>query len=105
MALDRQTVARIARLARIKVPEAELDGLAGELSGIMTWIEQLNEVDTSAVEPMTSVADLTLPRRPDVVTDGGIADRILANAPGGAVLIEPGKPTAGGFFAVPKVVE
>jgi aspartyl-tRNA(Asn)/glutamyl-tRNA(Gln) amidotransferase subunit C len=105
MALDRQTVARIARLARIKVPESELDGLAGELSGIMTWIEQLNEVDTSAVEPMTSVADLSLPRRKDEVTDGGIAQRILANAPGGAVLIEAGKPEAGGFFTVPKVVE
>jgi len=105
MALDRQTVARIARLARIKVPESELDGLAGELSGIMSWIEQLNQVDTSAVEPMTSVADLALPRRKDEVTDGGIAARILANAPGGAVLIESGKPEAGGFFTVPKVVE
>ena len=105
MALDRQTVARIARLARIKVPESDLDGLAGELSGIMTWIEQLNEVDTSAIEPTTSVADLSLPRRKDEVTDGAMAAKILANVPGGAVLIEAGRPEAGGFFTVPKVVE
>lgn len=105
MSLDKQTVARIARLARLKVPDEELDGLAKELSGIMDWIEQLNSVDTSAVEPMTSVADLGLPLRADAVTDGGHAGRVLANAPGGAVLLEAGNPDAGGFFAVPKVVE
>ncbi|MGE0154620.1 MAG: Asp-tRNA(Asn)/Glu-tRNA(Gln) amidotransferase subunit GatC [Reyranellaceae bacterium] len=105
MSLDKQTVARIARLARLKVPEEELQGLAGELSGIMDWIEQLNSVDTSAVEPMTSVADLTLPMRQDKVSDGGQAARVLANAPGGAVWLEAGNPEAGGFFAVPKVVE
>ena len=105
MALDKTTVARIARLARIKVPEGELAPLAGELSAIMTWIEQLNEVDTSAIEPMTSVADLSLPRRKDAITDGGNAAKILANAPGGAMYLEPGKPEAGGFFIVPKVVE
>ncbi len=105
MSLDKQTVARIARLARLKVPEEELQGLAGELSGIMNWIEQLNSVDTSAVEPMTSVADLTLPMREDKVTDGGQAQRVLANAPGGAVWLESGNAAAGGFFVVPKVVE
>lgn len=105
MSLDKDAVARIARLARIKVPEEELEGLAGELSGILTWIEQLNEVDTSAVEPMTSVADLSLPRRADIVNDGGIAGRILANAPGGPVRLDPSNADAGGFFVVPKVVE
>jgi aspartyl-tRNA(Asn)/glutamyl-tRNA(Gln) amidotransferase subunit C len=89
----------------LKVPEEDLQGLAGELSGIMSWIEQLNSVDTSAVEPMTSVADLTLPLRADKVTDGGQAQKVLANAPGGAVMLEPGNADAGGFFAVPKVVE
>lgn len=105
MSLDKQTVARIARLARLKVPEEELQGLAGELSGIMDWIEQLNSVDTAAVEPMTSVAELKLPQREDKVTDGGQAQRVLANAPGGAVWLENGNPAAGGFFVVPKVVE
>jgi aspartyl-tRNA(Asn)/glutamyl-tRNA(Gln) amidotransferase subunit C len=105
MSLDSKTVAHIAMLARIKVPEAELNVLAQELSGIMTWIEQLNEVDTKNVEPMSSVSDVTLPQREDKVTDGGIAEKILANAPGGAVYIEPTDKNAGGFFTVPKVVE
>lgn len=105
MSLDSKTVAHIAMLARIKVPEAELAALATELSGIMTWIEQLNEVDTKNVEPMSSVSDVTLPQREDKVTDGGIAEKILANAPGGAVYVEPTDKNAGGFFTVPKVVE
>ena len=105
MSLDSKTVAHIATLARIKVPEAELAALANELSGIMTWIEQLNEVDTKNVEPMSSVSDVTLPQREDKVTDGGIAEKILANAPGGAVYIEQTDKNAGGFFTVPKVVE
>jgi aspartyl-tRNA(Asn)/glutamyl-tRNA(Gln) amidotransferase subunit C len=105
MSLDKQTVARIARLARLKVPEEELQGLAGELSGIMDWIEQLNSVDTSSIEPMTSVANLSLPMRQDKVTEGGEPARVLANAPGGAVYLESGNPDAGGFFVVPKVVE
>ena len=105
MSLDKETVARIARLARLKVPEEELAPLAGELSGILAWIEQLNEVDTKNVEPMASVSDVTLPTREDQVTDGGIAEKILANAPGGAVYIEPNDRHAGGFFTVPKVVE
>ena len=95
MAIDRSTVLKIATLARTRVPVEELDHLAGELQGIVQWVEQLNEVDVSAVEPMTSVRPMGLKRRPDRVTDGGIRDKILANAP------EP----AGGFFAVPKVVE
>src|SRR5215208_3576345 len=105
MSLDKEAVARIARLARLKVPDEELAPLAGELSGILAWIEQLNEVDTKNVEPMSSVSDVTLPQREDKVTDGGIAGKILANAPGGAVYIEPGDKSAGGFFTVPKVVE
>jgi len=95
MALDKATVSHIAHLARIRVAEAELEGLAAELSNILSWIEQLNEVDTGAVPPMTSVVEMTLPRRPDRVDDGGCRDDILANAP----------ETAEGFFVVPKVVE
>ncbi len=105
MSLDKDTVARIARLARLKVPEEELGALAGELSGILAWIEQLNEVDTANVEPLSSVSDVTLPMRTDQVTDGGVAAKVLANAPGGAVYIEPVDRNAGGFFTVPKVVE
>ena len=105
MSLDKDAVARIARLARLKVPEEELAPLAGELSGILAWIEQLNEVDTANVEPMSSVSDVTLPMREDKVTDGNVAEKILTNAPGGAVYIEPTDRNAGGFFTVPKVVE
>ena len=95
MAVDRETVVRVARLARLKVPEDELETLAGELSNIIGWIEQLNEVDTAGVEPMASVADMKLRWRADEVTDGGIPDKITANAP---------DPQAG-MFSVPKVVE
>jgi aspartyl-tRNA(Asn)/glutamyl-tRNA(Gln) amidotransferase subunit C len=95
MSLDRAAVLRIAALARIKVPEAELDHLASELAHIMTWIEQLNEVDVSQVEPMTSVLPTRLKRRADEVTEGGIRDKILANAP----------KSERGFFVVPKVIE
>ncbi|MBS0518025.1 MAG: Asp-tRNA(Asn)/Glu-tRNA(Gln) amidotransferase subunit GatC [Proteobacteria bacterium] len=105
MSLDKDTVARIARLARLKVPEEELSTLAGELSGILAWIEQLNEVDTKDVAPLASVSDVTLPMRADKVTDGGIAGNVLANAPGGAVYVDPTDKNAGGFFTVPKVVE
>ena len=95
MSLDKATVAHIAKLARLRVPEAELEALAGELSNILGWIEQLNEVDTSAVLPLASVVDATLPRRADAVDDGGIAAEVLANAP----------ETADGYFVVPKVIE
>jgi aspartyl-tRNA(Asn)/glutamyl-tRNA(Gln) amidotransferase subunit C len=100
MALDRAAVAHIAALARIRLGEAELAVLAADLSQILTWIEQLNEVDTSGVEPMASVVATRLPMRDDRVTDGNCRDAILGNAP---------RPAAGGtdpgFFAVPKVVE
>ena len=105
MSLDKDTVARIARLARLKVADEDLAPLAGELSGIFAWIEQLNEVDTANIEPLASVSDVTLPMRHDKVTDGGIADKVLANAPGGAVYIDPNDRHAGGFFTVPKVME
>jgi aspartyl-tRNA(Asn)/glutamyl-tRNA(Gln) amidotransferase subunit C len=95
MALDEKTVARIARLARIAVPEDELAPLAGELSHILEWIEQLNEVDTAGVAPMTSVVAMKLASRADRVTDGGRAEAILANAP----------ERQHGYFVVPKVVE
>jgi aspartyl-tRNA(Asn)/glutamyl-tRNA(Gln) amidotransferase subunit C len=95
MSLDEATVARIARLARIAVPEAELAPLAGELSHILGWIEQLSEVDTDGVAPMTSVVAMRLAWREDRVTDGGKAEAILANAP----------ERQDGYFVVPKVVE
>lgn len=95
MALDRETVRKIAFLARIRVPEEDLDKLAGELSHIIGWVEQLSEVDTEDTEPMTSVAEMTLPQRDDEVTDGHYRDKILKNAP----------ETANHFFVVPKVVE
>ncbi len=103
MPLDKETVRKIAFLARIRVPEDALDGLARELSNIIGWVEQLSEVETGGVEPMTSVADMTWPRRDDVVDDGGKADDVLANA------TEPVKISGdvkdGGFYTVPKVVE
>ncbi|MGB0632091.1 MAG: Asp-tRNA(Asn)/Glu-tRNA(Gln) amidotransferase subunit GatC [Alphaproteobacteria bacterium] len=95
MAVDRETVVRVARLARLKVPEDEADKLAGELSNIIGWIEQLDEVDTDGVEPMASVADMKLRWRADEVTDGGIPEKVTANAP------DP----QSGMFSVPKVVE
>ena len=95
MAIDVATVRRVARLARIHEPNERLEPLAQELSGIMGWIDQLNEVDVEGVEPMTSAVAAKLPMREDVVTDGGDAGAILANAPA----------KADGFFIVPKVVE
>ena len=95
MSLDEATVARIARLARIAVPQPEQAPLAGELSHILGWIEQLNEVDTGDVPPMTSVAAMRLAFREDRVTDGGRPEDILANAP----------ERQGDYFVVPKVVE
>jgi aspartyl-tRNA(Asn)/glutamyl-tRNA(Gln) amidotransferase subunit C len=95
MALDKATVAHIATLARIKLAESEQDKIAGELSHILSWVEQLAELATAGVAPMTSVAAMRLPMREDVVTDGNRRDDILANAPA----------SAHGFFTVPKVVE
>tara|TARA_R110000868_G_scaffold128879_4_gene337316 strand:+ start:167 stop:454 length:288 start_codon:yes stop_codon:yes gene_type:complete len=95
MSLDKATVRRIATLARIEVPDADLESLAGELSHILGWIEQLSEVNTENVPPMSGGTDLKLPWRADVVTDGNQAERVLANAPD----------AQDGFFTVPKVVE
>ena len=95
MPLDIETVRNIAFLARIKVPEDELDALAGELSNILGWVDQLSQVDTEGVEPMTSVVEMTLHEREDVVNDGERPEDVLANAP----------EREDGFFAVPKVVE
>lgn len=95
MSIDKNTVGKIARLARIRVTEAEKETLAGELTNILKMIEELNAVDTKGVEPMTSVVQMQTPMREDVVTDGGIAEKIVANAP----------ESTAGFFVVPKVVE
>jgi len=95
MSVDKDTVRQIARLARIRVPEDQLEPLAGELSNILGWIEQLNELDTEGVEPMTSVVAMQAPMREDDVNDGGIPDQIVANAPA----------PVDHYFAVPKVVE
>ncbi|MGP1254594.1 MAG: Asp-tRNA(Asn)/Glu-tRNA(Gln) amidotransferase subunit GatC [Kiloniellales bacterium] len=95
MAIDKATVHGIARLARIKIDEAEAESLVGELSNILDWVEQLGEVDTEGVQPMTSVVEMRLPLRADAVTDGGKPDDIVQNAPD----------KAHGFFVVPKVVE
>ena len=95
MAVDRDTTRRVAHLARIRVEEDQLDALAGELSRILAFAEQLGELDVDGVEPMTSVTPMRLKRRDDVVTDGNRRDDVLANAP----------ETRDGFFVVPKVVE
>jgi aspartyl-tRNA(Asn)/glutamyl-tRNA(Gln) amidotransferase subunit C len=95
MAIDAATVRKVAKLARIAEPEDKLEALSKELSGILNWIEQLNEVDTDGVEPMTTAVHAKLPMRDDVVTEGGDPERVLANAP----------KRAGAFFVVPKVVE
>jgi len=93
--MDKQTVLKVARLARLKVTDGEADELAVKLDGIFKWIEQLNEVDVKGVEPMTSVVKHQAYRRLDEVTDGNRQADIVANAP----------ESAEGFFVVPKVVE
>ena len=95
MSIDTDTARKVAKLARIRVEEADLPKLAQELSGILGFMEQLGEVDVTGIEPMTSVTPMRLKRRADVVTDGNIQDAILKNAPDARE----------GFFAVPKVVE
>ncbi|MDX1424637.1 MAG: Asp-tRNA(Asn)/Glu-tRNA(Gln) amidotransferase subunit GatC [Kiloniellales bacterium] len=95
MAVDRETVAQIARLARIRITEEEGAALTGELSNILAWVEQLGELESDDVPPMTSVVARELPLRADEVSEGGEAEAIVKNAP------EP----AHGFFTVPKVVE
>ncbi len=95
MQVDEATVRRIARLARIKITDAEAKGLEKELTGIMQWVEQLGEVNTDDVEPMTRVVPIALKKRQDKVTDGEKADDVTRNAP----------MTEDNFFVVPKVVE
>ena len=95
MSIDLETARRVAKLARIKVEDDALPALASEFNAVLGCIEQLGEVDVEGVEPMTSVTPMRLKRREDVVTDGGMADKVLSNAPDARE----------GFFAVPKVVE
>ena len=95
MSVDTATVRRIAHLARIAVAEDEVEHLKNELNGILAFVEQLSEVNVEGVEPMTSVMPMAMKKREDVVTDGGIADDIVKNAPA----------TEDHFFLVPKVVE
>jgi aspartyl-tRNA(Asn)/glutamyl-tRNA(Gln) amidotransferase subunit C len=100
MSVDRATVAKIASLARLKLDEGALDRMVPEFNNILAWVEQLGEVDTGGVEPMTAVIPQALRLRDDVVdadplTGGGIRDKVLANAPA----------AEHGFFAVPKVIE
>ncbi|MBC7310999.1 MAG: Asp-tRNA(Asn)/Glu-tRNA(Gln) amidotransferase subunit GatC [Rhizobium sp.] len=95
MSVDLKTVKRVAHLARIALSEDEAERMMGELNGILGFVEQLSEVDVSGVEPMTSVTPMAMKKRQDIVTDGGKADDIVANAP----------ETDRNFFLVPKVVE
>ncbi len=95
MSVDKDTVKKIARLARLHVPEDKQLQIASDLNRILSWIEELGEVDTKNVEPLSSVTGHSLPMRADKVNDGNKADQILANAP----------EQASGFFVVPKVVE
>lgn len=95
MSLDKATVAKIATLARMRLTEEEQGHFLGELNQIITWVEQLGEIDTADVPPLASVVSLQLHLRPDVVTDSGLRDKVLANAP----------EATEGFYVVPKVVE
>jgi aspartyl-tRNA(Asn)/glutamyl-tRNA(Gln) amidotransferase subunit C len=95
MSVDSDTVRRVAHLARIAVAEGEVENLRGELNAILAFVEQLGEVDVDGVEPMTSVTPMTMKMRQDQITEGGIADAIIANAPA----------HEHHFFLVPKVVE
>ena len=95
MSLDPATVRRVAKLSRLHLDEADVPRLLGELNGILGWIEQLNEVDVDGVEPLTGAAVMAMRLRDDVVTEGGMQEAVLSNAPD----------RAGAFYAVPKVVE
>ena len=95
MSVDADTVRRIAQLARIAVAEDEVEHLRKELNAILAFVEQLSEVDVEGIEPMTSVIPMEMKKRPDVITDGGIADDVIKNAPAAEEH----------FFVVPKVVE
>jgi aspartyl-tRNA(Asn)/glutamyl-tRNA(Gln) amidotransferase subunit C len=95
MSVDAATVRRIAHLSRIAVADGEVEHLRGELNAILAFVEQLSEVDVAGVEPMTSVTPMAMKKRQDVVSDGGIAEDVLRNAPA----------REGNYFVVPKVVE
>ena len=95
MSVTNEQVRHIARLARIAMSDKEIERLAPELNNILSWVEQLDEVDTAGIEPLTAVIDQKLRLRDDGVTDGDIRDEVLANAPN----------AQHGFFAVPKVIE
>ena len=95
MSVDNATVRRVARLARIAVSDDDVEAMKGELNAILGFVEQLNEVDVSGVEPLTSVTPMAMTQREDIVTDGEIADMIVANAPA----------SDDNYFMVPKVIE
>ena len=95
MSLDSDDVRKIAFLARIRIENAELEPLADELNSILGWVEQLNEVNTDGVKPMTSVVEMLAPQRPDLVSDGNFTEKVLANAPD----------RVREFYAVPKVLD
>ena len=95
MSIDKETARKVSRLARIKTPEDKLDHVANELNKIISFVEQLSEVNTDNVEPLPSPVAINLPLREDKITDGGIQKDILANAPD----------TQEGYFVVPKIVE
>jgi aspartyl-tRNA(Asn)/glutamyl-tRNA(Gln) amidotransferase subunit C len=95
MSVDTNTVRKIANLARIAVSDGEVEAMTGELNNILGWVEQLGEVDTDGIEPLHTVIPNQLRLRDDVITDGNIRDKVLANAP----------QAEHGFFAVPKVIE
>jgi len=90
-----ETVKKIARLSRLHVEPDRLEFLADEMNGLLAWIEQLGEVDVTGVEPMTSAVEMAAPMRKDEITDGGVRDKVLANAP----------KTEAGYFVVPRSVE
>ena len=95
MSLDKSNVVKLARLARLEVPEADQEALAHQISGIMAWVEQLAEVNTDGIAPVASVTDQGSRQRADIISDGGYPAKVVANAPDGV----------DGFFAVPKMVE
>ncbi|MGB4106851.1 MAG: Asp-tRNA(Asn)/Glu-tRNA(Gln) amidotransferase subunit GatC [Alphaproteobacteria bacterium] len=95
MSIDKNTVRKVASLARLEMDEAGIEKMTPKLNGILQWIEQLQAVNTDGIEPLANVANIELKLRPDAVTDGGCADKVLANAP----------EEVGGFFVVPKVLE
>ena len=95
MSVNEEQVRHVAKLARLALSDAEIDKMVPELNNILGWVEQLGEVDTDGVEPLTAVIDLKLRLRDDVVTDGDVRDKVLLNAPD----------AQHGFFAVPKVIE